>query len=205
MHHPWNFSGLDAGHIDSEGRACPRVSAYGYGLGWRSDCKGRVYVRHSGGLPGFGSNWTMMPDYDLAVVSFDNRTYASTDGVNVRVLEAIISGAGLEPRMPDVSDILADRQAALLRMLPGFEEAETAGIFAENFFLDTPLSIRQDETTALFARAGDILAVGPLVPENRLRGTFVIDGETGDLEVFFTLTPEKEPMIQQLRIVPLPD
>ena len=205
MHHPWNFSGLDAGHIDSEGRACPRVSAYGYGLGWRSDCRGRVYVRHSGGLPGFGSNWTMMPDFDIAVVSFDNRTYASTDGVNVRVLETIIAGAGLEPRMPDVSDILADRQAALLRILPGFEEAEAAGIFAENFFLDTPLSVRQDETMALFDRAGDILAVGPLVPENRLRGTFVIDGETGDLEVFFTLTPEKEPMIQQLRIVLLPD
>ncbi|MEN9704045.1 MAG: hypothetical protein RLZZ209_1473, partial [Bacteroidota bacterium] len=25
---------------------------------------------HSGGLPGFGSNWRIFPDYDLGIISF---------------------------------------------------------------------------------------------------------------------------------------
>jgi len=39
-----------------------------------------------------------------------------------------------------------------------------------------------------------------LKPENQLRGTFVIEGEKGSLEVFFTLTPERKPLIQQLNM-----
>ena len=37
-------------------------------------------------------------------------------------------------------------------------------------------------------------------PENLLRGTFTITGERGELEVFFTLTPETNPKVQQFEI-----
>jgi hypothetical protein len=37
-------------------------------------------------------------------------------------------------------------------------------------------------------------------PENLLRGTFTIQGDKGALEVFFTLTPETKPLIQQLEV-----
>ncbi len=39
-----------------------------------------------------------------------------------------------------------------------------------------------------------------MIPENNLRGTFPIEGERGKLNVFFTLTPEANPLIQQLDI-----
>lgn len=203
MHHPWNYAGLMTDFAYADGRKCPTASAYAYGLGWRSDCEGRVFVRHSGGLPGFGSNWTMMPDYDIAVVSFDNRTYESTDAVNVNVLDAIISTAGLEPRKIPVSGILGQRQNELMEMLPDFENAESSGLFAENFFLDTPLEIRQRNTQALFADAGVIRNVGLITAENQMRGTFVVEGERQNLSVFFTLTPEKNPLIQELQITVL--
>jgi len=200
MHHPWNYSGLMADFAYADGRKCPMATAYAYGLSWRSDCEGRVYVRHSGGLPGFGSDWNMLPDYDLAVVSFDNLTYASTDGINVRVLEAIIAAAGLEPRPFPVSEILERRKEELVEALLGYDLADFSELFAENFFLDSPLDIRREELRTLIAEIGQVVGVGPLRAENRLRGTFVIDGELGDLEVFFTLTPEAEPLIQQLNV-----
>ena len=205
MHHPWNYAGLNTAATAADGRPCPVASAYAYGLGWRSDCDGRVYIRHSGGLPGFGSNWTMLPQYDLAVMSFDNRTYASTDSVNVAVLDAIIAAAGLEPRAVPVSAILEQRKGELVDALVGFDRVDLSGLFAENFFLDVPFEVRRDEIRGLLAEIGRIVSVGPLQAENQLRGTFVIDGELEDLQVFFTLTPEHMPLIQELRITPLPD
>jgi CubicO group peptidase (beta-lactamase class C family) len=200
MHQPWNYAGLNTNFTYADGRSCPTASAYAYGLGWRSDCEGRVYVRHSGGLPGFGSNWTMLPQYDLAVVSFDNLTYQSTDAVNVTVLDAIISTAGLTPRTIPVSAILEQRKKELMAMLPDFGNAESAGLFAENFFLDTPLEVWQQEAQGKFASAGQIRDIGPMTAENQLRGSFVIEGEQQDLVIFFTLTPEKNPLIQELRL-----
>lgn len=200
MHHPWNYAGMNTSFTYADGRSCPTASAYAYGLGWRSDCEGRVFIRHSGGLPGFGSNWTMMPDYDIAVVSFDNRTYASTDSINVEVLDTIISAAGLEPRTIPVSDILEQRQNELMKMLPDFANAESSGLFAENFFLDTPLDIWQSAAKEMFADTGQIRNIGAIKAENQLRGRFVVEGEDRDLQIFFTLTPEKSPSIQELSI-----
>lgn len=200
MHQPWKFAGLNTDSADASGRACPTASAYAYGLGWRRDCNDRTYVRHSGGLPGFGSNWTLMPNYDLAVISFDNLTYASTDAVNMTVLDTIITSAALEPREIPVSNILEQRRNELMKILPDFENAESAGIFAENFFLDTPLTVWQEKAQAVLGEAGDITAVGSIQAENQLRGTFVIEGKIHNLQVFFTLTPEKIPLIQELQI-----
>jgi hypothetical protein len=45
---------------------------------------------------------------------------------------------------------------------------------------------------------GAIKNVSAMRPENLLRGTFTITGEKGELNVFFTLTPETKPKIQEL-------
>ena len=39
-----------------------------------------------------------------------------------------------------------------------------------------------------------------LFPENQLRGSFVMEGEKKNIAIYFTLTPEKEALIQQLDI-----
>jgi hypothetical protein len=36
--------------------------------------------------------------------------------------------------------------------------------------------------------------------ENNLRGTFTLECERGKADVYFTLTPEKTPLIQEYRI-----
>jgi CubicO group peptidase (beta-lactamase class C family) len=60
MHQPWRFASIDARYQYPSGRGCPIAGAYGYGLRWTKDCESRETIGHSGGLPGFGSNWNIL-------------------------------------------------------------------------------------------------------------------------------------------------
>lgn len=200
MQQPGKFNRLNPSFRYPSGRACAIVSAYGYGLSWSKDCEGRVAVGHSGGLPGFGSNWTMLPDYGIAVMSFDNRTYGGTSGLNIAVLDTIIALTGIQPRELPPSKILLQRSQELVRLLPDWTNAEGSGLFAENFFLDNRLHDLQSRSREVFEKAGRITKVREIVPENQLRGTVVMEGEKMNVQVFFTLTPEKNPLIQQVRL-----
>jgi CubicO group peptidase (beta-lactamase class C family) len=200
MHQPWRFAGVMPDFRYPNGRECPSARAYAYGLRWVEDCDGRVMVGHSGGLPGFGSNWTMMPEYGLAVMSFDNITYGGTSELNTAVLDTIIVLAGLEPRRLPPSAILERRRDDLVSFFPDWAGAEDSDVFAENFFLDNRLSDLVRQTREMYAEAGPIQSVGEMQALNQLRGTFVLHGERRDMAVFFTLTPEREPRIQQVRM-----
>jgi CubicO group peptidase (beta-lactamase class C family) len=200
MHLPRTFSGFSPSFKFPGGRATPIVSHYAYGLGWVRDGEGREYVGHSGGLPGFGSQWRFMPEYGIAVVAFANLTYANIGTVNWAVLDTLVHGANLQPRQLPASPILTQRKAELIKLLPDWTNAEQSGIFGENFFPDHSLENRRKATQALFSKIGPIKRIGDLMPENQLRGWFPIEGERGTLRVFFTLTPERPALIQQLDV-----
>jgi CubicO group peptidase (beta-lactamase class C family) len=198
MQQPWNFSGLNASFKYADGRTCPVVSAYGYGLRWTKDCVGRVTVGHSGGLPGFGSNWQILPDYGIGIVSNANKTYAGMSGINTIVLDTLISLAQLKPIPLVVSKILKQRKDELVKLLPSWTNAEQSGIFAENFFPDKSINHRKAELDAIHLKIGKIVSIGDMVPENQLRGYFIMNGEKGKAKVYFTLSPENPALIQQL-------
>ncbi|GAB3330924.1 serine hydrolase domain-containing protein [Larkinella ripae] len=204
MQQPSTFNNLAATFKYPNGRACPMVSSYGYGLRWSRDCEGRVYVGHTGGLPGFGSQWWIMPDYGIGVVAYGNLTYASMGSVNWAVLDTLITTAGLKPRVIPVSKLLAQRKSDLVQLLPDWTEAAGSNLFAENFFPDRSLENRRKVVQDLYAKAGKIIRIGELVAENQLRGRFWIEGEKTTIEVFFTLTPEKPALIQQLDFREIP-
>ena len=168
------------------------------------DCNGRTYVSHSGGLPGFGSQWRIMPDYGIGVVAFANRTYAPMGTINLRVLDTLIKIAGLQPRQILPSKILAQRKNELLKILPDWDNAQQSGIFAENFFPDYPIDSLKKEAKGLYAKAGKIIAIKPTKPENQLRGSFIIEGEKINMEVYFTLSPENPALIQEYHIKEVP-
>jgi hypothetical protein len=136
-------------------------------------------------------------------MSFDNITYGGTSTLNTAIIDGIIATAGLEPRALPVPDVLEMRKNQLVDLLPDWEGARESGIFAENFFRDSRLSDIVLHSRALFEQAGDIQGVRELVPENQLRGSFVIDGSDTDILVFFTLSPESVPLIQQLTMATL--
>ncbi|AUD00540.1 serine hydrolase domain-containing protein [Spirosoma pollinicola] len=198
MQQPWTFSGLSVQARNAAGQLCPVTSGYGYGLSWNRNCVGQVWVGHSGGLPGFGSQWRILPDYGIGIISYGNLTYAGMGSVNSAVMDTLMAIGHLQPRQLPVSNILAQRKAEIVKLIPDWTNAEQSGIFAENFFPDKSVAIRKKTVQDLYAKVGDIKRVGELIPENQLRGHFLLEGDKGAIDVFFTLTPENPALIQQL-------
>ncbi|MCF2497884.1 serine hydrolase domain-containing protein [Dyadobacter chenhuakuii] len=198
MQMPWNFSYLNAQYKYPNGRPCAMASAYGYGLRWSRDCEGRTGIGHTGGLPGFGSQWQILPEYGIGILAHANRTYAGMANVNTAVLDTIITLAGLKPLPVEVSAILRQRKDALLKLLPHWEGAEQSGIFAENFFPDRSVNHRKQELDAILTQTGNVTGSTEIKAENQLRGSFLLNCSNGNVRVFFTLSPENPALIQQL-------
>jgi hypothetical protein len=59
----------------------------------------------------------------------------------------------------------------------------------------------KEQSKEMFSNIGIIKKVHEIVPENNLRGTFIIEGTNGSLQVFFTLTPENPPLIQEFKMI----
>lgn len=204
MHHPWRWNGFIPNYKYPDGRTCAITSAYCYGLGWTKDCDGKTYIAHSGGLPGFGSQWRIMPEYGIGIVSFANRTYAPMGFVNLKILDTIIKIAQLQPMQLPASKILEQRKNELVKLLPDWNNAQQSGIFAENFFPDYPIDTLKKYARDLYAKAGKIISVKEVKPENQLRGSFIIEGEKTDIEIYITLSPENPPLIQEYHIREVP-
>ena len=200
MQQPGKISGFYTQGKTAAGDPCPRLSAYNCGLVWSKDCTGKESIGHNGGLPGFGSSWIILPEYGIGIVSFCNLTYEATTILNVQVLQRLINVAQLKPRQLPASDILKKRQQQLMALLPEWKDAPASGIFSENFFSDYLIDTLRKQTTALFNKAGKILRVEEIVPDNQLRGTFRIVGENASLLVRFTLSPENPALIQAYSI-----
>jgi CubicO group peptidase (beta-lactamase class C family) len=200
MHQTGVHSGLNASAKSLAGEPLPSVSTYGNGLGWSIDSRGTIRVGHSGGLPGFGSNWRFYPDHGFAVMSFANLTYAGTGAVNSRVGAILVEKAGLPRRTLPVPPLLEKRKLQVAELLQKWNPALADSLVAENFFLDRSREEWIRHSSSTLARIGAVKSVGEVVPENLLRGTFHLVGETGKVEVFFTLTPEATPLLQELQI-----
>lgn len=200
MQQPWSFNNLNSKFTYPNGRTCAMVSSYGYGLRISRDCEDRLFTGHTGGLPGFGSQWWIMPEYGIGVIANGNLTYAGMNTVNFAVMDTLITLAALKPREIPVSPILEVRKQQLVNLLPDWQNAAQTKIFAVNFFPDKSMALRKKSTEALFAKIGKIKTVSELKPLNQLRGNYTIEGENGKLDVFFTLTPEHPALIQQLDV-----
>ena len=159
----------------------------------------------SDGYAGFGSLYVFCPDYDLAVIAFTNLTYQGAGKPVAESLTLMTAPDRLAARMPIASAILKIRKKQVADLIVSWEENLGREILAENFYLDRSrdrwMTIAREKLEPL----GKITSVGPIVPENQLRGTFPVVGEKGRVEVSFTLTPEIVPRVQELELKPVPD
>jgi len=202
MHQPSRFIGLGASYKYPSGRACATSTAYGYGLSWLKDCTGRTSIAHSGGLPGFGSNWRILPEYGLGVILLANVTYAPTAVLNTMVIDTLLrmGTVDLQPRILPASATLKNAQAKLTALLPQWENAAASNLFAENFFKDYKMNALIKEATSIFNTAGELHRTGDLIPENELRGYYYIHAKNGTIKISFTLTPTNPSQIQEYHI-----
>ena len=203
MHQPSVFSGLASSATLLDGKTPnPAVTFYNYGLRWQRDSRGVVSIAHGGGLPGYGSNYRFGPDHGVAVIAFSNLTYGPMSAASNRAFNLMIERANLRPRTVTVSAILETRKKQVAELIQSWDAALGAEITAENFFLDRSRDDWVQHARTLLAPIGKVTSIGPIQPENQLRGTFPVVGEKGTLNVHFTLTPESVPKIQELDLSP---
>lgn len=195
MHDPARFITLNPTYLLPNGKRITVTSSYAYGLNWMRDTRGIVSIGHSGGLPGFGSNWAFLPEYGIGVMFFGNVTYAPTKSINVQVIDTLITLAQLKPRSVGVSPILAKRQKELIAAIEKWDAPPA--IFAENFFEDYPLDLLIKKSNEVFRAIGKIVSVGPMVAENQLRGHCILQGEHKNAIMRFTLSPENPALVQE--------
>jgi CubicO group peptidase (beta-lactamase class C family) len=203
MHQLQRLGGFFPENHNRDGSLCPVISGYGYGLGYRQDCKGTVSVRHGGGLPGYGSEWRFYPEYGIGIVSLSNLTYGGLGRQNGQALDTLIQLTELKPMTLPPASILMKRQQEIVEVLSGWGD-DKLSIFAENFFMDQSLESWKKTSEETLSKIGKVVKVNPIIPENQLRGTFVVEGEKGNIEIFFTLTPERNPLVQQLDLTVVP-
>lgn len=204
MHLPQAFAGLSAKATMTDGKTPnPRVGFYGFGLNVLRDSRDVVTVGHGGGLPGYGSQYYFSPDYGVGVFAFTNLRYGPVYGRTGKALAMLVERADLGPRTIDVSPILAERYPQVAQLVQSWDTQLGSAVVAENFFLD-----RSREDWIRHAREklqpiGKITSIGPISAENRLRGAFALIGERGKVDVKFTLTPEREPKVQEITLTPV--
>ena len=201
MHHPWNFIEL-IGNSENSGAFVTR--AYCYGLSWWKTSDGLIMIRHSGGLPGFGSSWLILPEYGIGLVCLANRTYAPLTNPTVFIMSQIIKEGDLKARELPVSRYLNERKQQLLKVILeqhwSITNSQNTTVFAENFFLDQSLEQRKSSSEELFKEAGKIVDVGEIIAKNQLRGYFDVKGEQSTIRLKFSLSPENPPLIQELKL-----
>lgn len=200
MHVAIQPTGLNTAVKTLAGEPNPVASGYGFGLSTSLDSRGVMYARHSGGLPGFGSEYRFFPEYGFGIFSFANVTYAGTGNTNAKVATLLLEKGGLPPRTLPVSAILEQRKAQLVTLLTTWDEKLCAEVLAENFFLDRSRLDWIKHASVTLNQIGTRTGVGELKPLNQLRGTFDIRGDKGRATVFFTLTPETPAKIQAVRL-----
>jgi len=190
---------LYANAKDFNGDPCASMAGYGFGLGITQNCKGLKLVSHGGALPGFGSTYYFFPDYGVGIMAFCNLTYTAAMPVP-ECLKLLLESTEIKARKLPVSDILLERQEQITQLIQNWETDLEAKILAENFYLDRSRDKRIKEAQEILKKAGPIEEIGELDPKNQLRGSYKIKAQNGDINIFFTLTPERDPKVQQLNV-----
>ncbi len=193
------FSNLYTKATDFNGDPCAVVSGYGYGLGIVEYCDNLKQVGHGGALPGFGSNYRFFPEYGIGIMAFCNLTYTSPWPFK-EIGKLIFEASEIKPRQLPVSDILKERKEQITQLIKKWAPEIESKILAENFYLDKSREDRMAEVQEVLDKAGVIQKIDEIKPDNQLRGSFKLQAENGFINIFFTLSPEKDPKVQQLDV-----
>ncbi len=198
MHTP-QFAGLHSEATDFNGDPCAVIYGYGYGLSISKDCRTLIRVRHGGALPGFGSNYIFYPEYGIGIMAFGNLTYTGPLPSD-KIEKLLFETAEIEPRYLPISNILSKRQEQVQQLIQTWDPELEKEIVAGNLYLDESREHRMKTCNEIFVKAGDIKKIDDIVPWNQLRGIFKVHAQHGIIQVYFSLTPEKNPKVQDLYV-----
>jgi CubicO group peptidase (beta-lactamase class C family) len=196
------FSGASA---DARGDGLTLTAGgYGYGLRVAQTCELRAQVSHTGGLPGYGSIMTWLPEQGVGIVGLGSLTYTGWSATANQAIDLLRATGGLAAREPQPSPVLLTRRAQVSRLVSAWTPALADSVAAMNLFRDESADRRAAQIGSLRdAAGGNCREEGPFVVENALRGRWRLRCATGDLLVSITLAPTEPAQVQFLGVTPL--
>jgi CubicO group peptidase (beta-lactamase class C family) len=197
MNQLWRPSNLIVTHTNGALQAA--ATGYGFGLRIRSDCHFELVAGHGGGLPGFGSYMTWLPDYGVGMFAMATLTYSGPSEPINQSFDVFLKTGGLQKRELPPSPMLIGAREHILNLWKNWDDAEAKKMASMNLLIDEPPAQRQDEIRKLKEEVGECSAAGPVIPENWLRGQFNMTCERGTVGVFYTMSPTKPPAVQHLK------
>lgn len=180
--------------------ACRHAATYGMGMRVAVDCDVGLTLAHGGGYPGYGSYVLLLPDHNIGIFAFSNRTYA---GPTWQVWEAAIAlhrAGALQGRRLAVSEALGRAYAAAAAVWRAGDIEAAGDLLAMNMLMDRSADDWRAELRRLRGEVGQCDTASAINATGALSGTFSWRCEHGRIEGQLFLAPTHPPQIQALRL-----
>jgi D-alanyl-D-alanine-carboxypeptidase/D-alanyl-D-alanine-endopeptidase len=181
---------------------CPRVVSYSMGIIPSSDCVLGVYLNHSGGLPGYGSNILLLPERGVGIFAFANLTYAPAAAtVRAAAAQLVRSGAFPLRSTPVASQQLQAMAVVVQRIYAAGDVLAAREALAMNVLLDRGVVQRNAQIASLKQTLGTCSAAAPIRSDSAMSATITFPCERGTLRVRVVLAPAAPPSLQTLEFI----
>ena len=180
----------------------PCTQALVYGMGFRviQDCDAGFTAAHGGGYPGYGSYVLLLPDHDIGIFVFANRTYAGASRVAWDIAMELEKAGWLTGRTIPVDVTLAQTYRTAQSMFAAGRIEPGRSRLAPNFLMDRSAANWAAEFARLASEAGSCRTDAAIVPTGALSGTFVWSCERGAINGVLLLAPTTPVTIQALSL-----
>jgi len=125
-------------------------------------------------------------------------TYSGPAAAVSQGWDAMLRTGGLSKRELPPTPLQTRMRERIAALWNRWDDREAKQIASMNLFLDAPAAQRQAEIRTLKEEVGECPVIGPVVPENWLRGQFNLGCSRGTVGVFFTMSPTQPPAVQHL-------
>jgi len=189
--------------VQRPGRSMPPCTqAFVYGMGFRivQDCDAGFVAAHGGGYPGYGSYVLLLPEHDIGIFLFANRTYAGPAGTVWDIAMELRKAGWLTGRTIPVDATLAQMYRTAQSMFTSGRIDPGRAWLAPNFLLDRSEANWGAEFARLASQAGSCRTDAAIAPTGTLSGTFVWPCERGNINGALLLAPTTPVTIQSLSL-----
>lgn len=183
---------------------CPMAVIYAMGFTAGRQCELGAVMYHGGGYPGYGSFLLLMPDHNVGIFAFSNRTYAGPRPPVFATARELHRAGLLSGRTLPVTPALAETYRAAGAMYRAGRVAPGQRQLAMNFLMDRSAGNWAREFARLKGGVGECRTYAPLTATGALAGRFTWICDRGSLRGDLLLAPTNPPGIQALRFSPVP-
>jgi CubicO group peptidase (beta-lactamase class C family) len=122
MAHLWTPANLTARR--SNDALTASQTGYGFGLRIATDCRFDRIVSHGGGLPGFESYMSWLPDYGVGMFAMANLTYVGPAAPINQAWDVLLRTGGLQKRELPASPLLTLKSERLVNLWRSWNDSE---------------------------------------------------------------------------------